>query len=261
VTAQARIGDLGGAVAPLTGSLISADPSQFAGPPNNVCVPGAHAQVWLLTLTAAGQTLTIPAYVDPTTGPEATFASIKIQVCLPPPDVPTGTPGRAPLGAKLINAVFNTSEVAPAPAGSVWRSIWTPYTPGNGQPNVAGTVEAQSKASGVAAATLAAKKNARTKVVALTAKVTQDGAPVAGATVKFLLAGKSFATKKTGAAGTATAAVKVKRAATFSATASTPDVDLGAAGCTTTVPGSPYPCIGSGTLGLGATSNKVTVKK
>ena len=47
-------------------------------------------------------------YVDPVSGAAAAFASFTIQVCLPPPDVPAGTPGRATFGAKLVDAEFGS---------------------------------------------------------------------------------------------------------------------------------------------------------
>jgi hypothetical protein len=60
--------------------------------------------------------------------------------------VPTGTPGRATFGAKLLSATMGISAITqPAAAGSYrWTSIWTPYTPGKGTPNAPGTVETQS---------------------------------------------------------------------------------------------------------------------
>ena len=105
-----------------------------------------HGAFWILNLTASGQTLQVPAYVDdvPLTVPLSDIANNTIQICLPPPDVPAGTPGRATFGAKLVSATF-ISEVFSVPPGSyTWRAVVTPYTPGRGTANPAGTVEAQS---------------------------------------------------------------------------------------------------------------------
>ena len=67
-------------------------------------------------------------------------------VCLPPPDIPPGTPGRAQFGAKLLTAVFDSSAITePTATGDYrWTSPFTPYTPTKGTPNAAGTVETQS---------------------------------------------------------------------------------------------------------------------
>jgi hypothetical protein len=114
----------------------------FGGPPT-----GTIDGVWKLELTAAGQTLIVPMYVQTvTSGPEATFASGKLTTCLPSP-YPEAGAARAALGAKLINATLNIPSVFanPTTRGSYrWRSIWTPYTPNSASPNPAGTVEAQA---------------------------------------------------------------------------------------------------------------------
>jgi hypothetical protein len=70
----------------------------------------------------------------------------KLVVCLPPPDVPAGTPGRATFGAKLQSATLSSSAIAePTASGeNRWTSLWTPYNPGKGTPNAAGSVETQS---------------------------------------------------------------------------------------------------------------------
>ncbi|HEY6054460.1 MAG TPA: hypothetical protein VIU86_11045 [Gaiellaceae bacterium] len=259
ITAQASAVDLGGAILPLTGDLVAADPAQYTGPPNNVCVPGAHAQVWILNLTAAGQTLQVPMYVDPTSGAAAAFASFTIQVCLPPPDVPVGTPGRATFGAKLLSAEFTSSAVTPSATGGLFHSLWTPYTPAKGTPNQAGTVEAQAKVGSPASLTLSGKKTGTKK--AKRATLTARLAPAAaGTTVTFLAGGKKVASAKTNAGGIAVASVRLLRTTSFTATATAPDADLGSAGCAATVPGSPFPCVDSTSKGSKTTSKAVRVK-
>ena len=60
--------------------------------------------------------------------------------------MPAGTPGRAQFGAKLLSATFTDSAITqPSASGDFrWTSLWTPYNPGKGTPNAAGSVEAQS---------------------------------------------------------------------------------------------------------------------
>ena len=143
VTATAAAADLGGAVLPLTGALDASDANATAAAQCGVTA----AQTWDLHLTAAGQTLDIPLYVVASSAPEAAAGfPTKLVVCLPPPDVPVGTPGRATFGAKLLSAQFDASAITdPVATGDYrWTSLWTPYNPGKGTPNAAGTVETQS---------------------------------------------------------------------------------------------------------------------
>jgi hypothetical protein len=151
VTATAAAADLGGAILPLTGELDAVDPNSLPAASKqgiSLCLAGATAsQTWVLHLTAAGQTLDVPMLVVPAVPAEAASGyQAKLLVCLPPPDVPTGTPGRAQFGAKLLSATFTSSAITQptAPGDYRWTSVFTPYNPGVGTVNAAGTVETQS---------------------------------------------------------------------------------------------------------------------
>jgi hypothetical protein len=151
VTATAAAADLGGAILPLTGELDAVDPNSLSAATKAgiaACLNGATAsQTWVLHLTAAGQTLDVPMLVVPGAPAEAASGyQAKLLVCLPPPDVPPGTPGRAQFGAKLLSATFTSSAITqPTSAGDYrWTSVFTPYNPGIGTVNAAGTVETQS---------------------------------------------------------------------------------------------------------------------
>ena len=146
VTATASAADLGGAVLPLTGELDAIAPTATTTAQAQQCGV-SPSQTWDLHLTAAGQTLDIPLFVVANSAPEiASGYNTKLVVCLPPPDVPTGTPGRATFGAKLLSATFTSSAITqPVATGDYrWTSLWTPYNPGKGTPNPAGSVEVQS---------------------------------------------------------------------------------------------------------------------
>jgi hypothetical protein len=160
------------------------------------CVPGVTpVSVWDLHLTAAGQTLDVPMFVVQTAGAEAVIAQYKLVICLPPPDVPVGTPGRATFGAKLMDAVFTNSAISnPTGAGEYrWRTLWTPYTPRTGQPNAVGTQEAQSVVRIPTQVTLNVKKSKVFKgkgkkrrtwtLVTMTGKVTENATGIAGQAV------------------------------------------------------------------------------
>src|SRR5439155_4956928 len=116
-------------------------------------------------------TLQVPAYVDSiSTGAEAAFAQAKIQVCLSPPDVPTSNPNRAAFGAKLLRATLSLTGVLTNPVASgtyVWRALFTPFTPGAGVPNPAGTVESQSITPLPALLTLSGSYSKSTRKVTL----------------------------------------------------------------------------------------------
>jgi hypothetical protein len=223
VTATAAAADLGGAVLPLTGTLI-------AIAPNSTTIADAQqcgidpTQTWDLHLSAAGQTLDIPLFVVSTIGPEAAVGFVsKLVVCLPPSDVPVGTPGRSVFGAKLLSATFTSSAIIePSAAGDYrWTSLWTPYTPNTGKTNAAGSVEVQSIRHLPAAlsTTVTRKKVTRHKtikvkgkrkritivstVVHVTSTVTENGVP-ASATVTTTAAGKRVG----GASATFTLAAK-----------------------------------------------------
>ena len=163
VTAQGTAADLGGAVLPLTGTVqVRAANGTYLSGTTQVPIAAAatqctgtatHTAYWVLILQAAGQTLELPVFVDspaaPTSpgGPSTSaFASTSIQACLPPPDVPTGTPGRATFGFKLTQVDFKVTNVFSGPGTGEprWRLLATPYNPGRGTPNAAGSVEAQS---------------------------------------------------------------------------------------------------------------------
>jgi hypothetical protein len=160
VTAQGTATDLAGAVLPLTGTVQArAATGTFTSAPGGQPTPLAagatqctgtptHTAYWVLILQAAGQTLELPVYVDaPAAGTGASaFATASIQACLPPPDVPTGTPGRATFGFKLTQVDFKVNNVFTSPGTGQprWRVLATPYTPNTGRPNAAGSVEAQS---------------------------------------------------------------------------------------------------------------------
>ena len=157
VTAQGTAADLGGALLPLTGTVqVRAASGTYLSGTTQVPIAAAatqctgtatHTTYWVLILQAAGQTLELPVFVDTVTTPPANaFASASIQACLPPPDVPVGTPGRATFGFKLTKVNFKVNSIfsSPGTQEARWRVLATPYNPGQGTPNAAGTVEAQS---------------------------------------------------------------------------------------------------------------------
>ena len=186
--------DLAGADLPLDGQLVVATPGQVTAAQQQGCIGAATPlATWAMVLTAAGQTLTVPTYLMSTAG--TGFAALSpafIGICLPPPDVPVGTPGRATFGAKVYSAELTINGVFSKVTTGAWISSWVPYTPGAGRPNPAGAVVSPA-AVAPGAVTISAKTSGRGAIV--TGSVTQAGQPRGGATVTVL--GGSVKTKLT----------------------------------------------------------------
>lgn len=145
VTAHVQVLDLGPNSLPLTGPVKADNPANYVA---NPCAPGTHEAVWTLNAALPGQPANpIPVYVDHTAGAETAFGAAKLQVCFRDPNLPAGDPRRSPNGTKFLDAAFTVKGVFtnPTTAGSkLWRSVFTPYTPGTGNPNAAGSAEAQA---------------------------------------------------------------------------------------------------------------------
>jgi hypothetical protein len=142
VLAHVQVLDLGQNTLPLKGPVKADNPANYVA---NPCAPGTHEAVWTLNAALPGQP--IPVYVDHTTGAETAFGSAKLQVCFRDPNLPAGDPRRSPSGTKFLDAAFTVKGIFqnPSAAGrALWRSIFTPYTPGTGNPNASGSAEAQA---------------------------------------------------------------------------------------------------------------------
>ncbi len=245
---------------PLSGDVIVAPPSTNA--PG--CAVGTHLAVWILSLAVAGQTINLPVHVDQTAGAEAALGAYKLVICLAPDDVPPGTPGRSPNGARLLDAGLTVENVFTVPAGeSIWKAITTPYAPATGVPNVAGTVETRSFVSS-GAVTIAKKITSKTKrTLRLSGKVSQAGAAVAGAQVSILINGKTSKFKaRTSAAGTYALSLRKtgkKSTTTFQARVTVSERDVTSSGCATpSLPG--VACVSATAAAFTAVSAKLKVR-
>jgi hypothetical protein len=176
-TAQAQVSALalGGALLPLSGDIIVAPPGAVAPATQAACTQGATPQLTLLlVLQAAGQTINLPAYVIPTSGAAQALGTAQLVFCLPPPDVPVAQ-GGATFGAKFLSADLTlTGVIGPVPQGA-WVAFWTPWQPGNGQINAAGTVASPATIA-PGGLTLTGRKVGTTRRLA--GRVTQAGGGV-----------------------------------------------------------------------------------
>jgi hypothetical protein len=169
----------GNAQVEVSGTVTADSPANYP-PATNQCTPGqSHEAVWRADVTVAGTPLRVPMYVDRViAGPEAAFASAKIQLCLAGP---IGTPA----GAQLFDAVFDVQGVFTNPTSTerrVWRALFTPYIAGQPFPNAAGTVEGQAWAARSTNLSLSAKRLKR-GFVSLQGRLLVDGVGISGPSV------------------------------------------------------------------------------
>ena len=243
---------------PLSGDVVVVPPDTNA--PG--CDPVPHIAVWNLALSVAGQSINLPVHVDQLSGAEAALGAYKLVVCLAPDDVPVGTPGRSPNGARLLDATFTVDNVFTVPAGqSVWKTITTPWA--GGVPNAAGTVETRAfVADGVV--TLAKKVNVANRLVKFTGKVTQAGAAVAGANVSLLVNGKSAGfSARSNASGNFSIVLRKKgkkTTSTFQARATVAERDITSIGCASPTPGIPGGCVSATASPFTAVSAKIRIR-
>jgi hypothetical protein len=259
----------GGLTLPLSGPVTTDDPAKHT---SDACSPGTNAAVWNMNLSVAGQTLVVPIYVNPTAGPATALGAYNLRICLPPWDVPVGTPGRAFNGAQLLDAKFTVNKILTTPTGAgllKWETLFTPYNPGKGTPNAAGTFEARAFVPVPillgARVSYVKKKNTWT----LRGTATEGGMPLAGVTVKIA---RGFSTTrlpvkssaKTGATGAWKASGKLipKKTTYFQASASVGERDYTSTGCQSPLtPFAPAGCVTATLSPWSAKSVVVRVKR
>ncbi len=240
---------------PLSGDVVVSASSDAP-----TCDPVPHLAVWNLALSVAGQSINLPVHVDQLAGAEAALGTYKLVVCLAPDDVPVGTPGRSPNGARLLDATFTVDNIFTVPAGqSIWKTITTPWA--GGVPNVAGTVETRAfVADGTV--TLAKKVNAPKRLVKFTGKVTQAGTAVSGAKVSLLVNGKSagFNTRTNGSGSYSIVLKKTgkKTTSTFQARTTVAERDITSTGCAS--PTTAAPCVSATASAFTAVSAKISIR-
>lgn len=230
-----------------------------APPSAALCSPGAHRAIWVASPSAPGVSLEpIPIIVDQiTSGPEAAFASAELQLCLRPPDLPPGTPGRSPQGARLLNATFTIlgAFTVVGQSAAPWTALFTPYRPGFGSVNAADTVESQAipRASGSVSLRGQLVRRGARSFARLTGSVAGAGAP---ARIQLLAGSTVLAPVTTTAGGGFTKTVPIKRTTVFHARATVPEADLTSQGCAPALAA----CSSVTAAGFTAESGNVTVK-
>jgi hypothetical protein len=260
-TGQVVVGDR-------TSSTLQTSAAQCTGTPT-------HAAIWMLNVTLSGQTLPVPAYVDPTSRPEADFSSAKLVFCLPNPYEQAQPPSsRAAFGAKIVDAKLTLSAgvlTNPSLADYYrWRSVITPWTVNGSAPNPAGTIETQAIVANSASLTLKGKlktvrhkKGSRTAVtnsVLLSGRLlvgTQGGG---GVKVAFFVNGKSAGSATTNSTGVFSKTFGLRKKSSFRVTATVPIFEIPVCGAPLSALYAPAGCVGATTGGYKLTSNTVAFK-
>jgi hypothetical protein len=251
-----------GLVLPLTGGVLTDSPSAHTSDAA-ACLGGAAAAVWNLNLSVAGQTVQVPLYVSATSGAETALGSYKLVICLPPPDVPVGTPGRAVFGVQVLDALFTVNGIFTTPAApttAAWLAFYTPYNPGAGTVNALGTFEAEALV-GVPASVKAHAVAVKHTTYKVTGTVTEGTAPAAGVAVTLYRGSKRVAGATTGAGGTFSFSGKLAKGTNvFQVKASAPERS---AACVAPAPPTlaPAGCTGATLASWKAASATLKVKK
>ena len=211
VKAQVSALALGGALLPLEGPIVVAPPGAVPPASQTACIQDqTPLSTWLLRLSAAGQTINLPAYLIQTGGTDATFGVAKLVFCLAPPDLPVDK-GGATFGAKLLSATRKVNGVfGPATAGP-WLAAWIPWVAG------AGTLDTSQFSwtpAQIAPGAVTVKAKTLGKGAVVTGTVRQAGAGRAGATVTVFSGLKRGSLRKV-------ATVRTKANGTFSVRAKT----------------------------------------
>jgi hypothetical protein len=203
VSARLILRSGGNAEVDVDGEVVADNPALYQ---SNPCAPGLHGAVWKLNITVAGTPLTVPIYVDTTAGPEATFASAKIQLCLAGP---IGTPA----GAQLLFAFFDVNGVFTNPSNTtdrIWHALFTPYVAGTPNPNPGGTTEGQALVPGRVALSVKSKSLKRGRVT-ISGRLLVDGRPYRGAVIELYVGNKKVGQARTNAAGRFTVRKKIRK--------------------------------------------------
>jgi hypothetical protein len=254
---------------PLSGPVTTDDPAKYT---TNACSPGTNFAVWVMNLSAAGQTLAIPIFVNKATGPGAALGAYNLKICLPPWDVPAGTPGRAFQGAQLLDATLTLDKIftAPTSAGvATWEALFTPYTPGKGTPNAAGTFEARAFVPLPVSLGIHTTYKRKANTWGLAGKITAGGQPAPAGTVVHISRGlapsklTSRSTTKVGAAGNWKTAghLSPRKTTYFRISVSRPTSDYTSTGCANPQTAfAPAGCVSATLTGWSGTSAVVRVK-
>ncbi|MFN2468122.1 MAG: hypothetical protein ABR521_08365 [Gaiellaceae bacterium] len=252
------------------GALTVVSASEAASASSACTGTTTHTAYWALNLTVGGTPLRVPAFVD-APAPGAPFAAAKITMCMPSPDLPVGSPTRAPHGSRLLSLNLSTKSIAnPTSQGTYrWRATAAPFA-ANGKANTARSVEIQSLVhmplEMSLTATVADSTRRGFSRITLSGFFRAGGEGIAGVSVVLLRGTRAGNLKKFGVlTTTGTGSFKsqgdVRKTRSpqrifFAATTTAIEKDLGASGCEASF--RPIPCIDA-TLPYSITSRPASI--
>ena len=171
-----------------------------------------------MNLSVAGQTLVVPIYVNPTAGPATALGAYSLKICLPPWDVPVGTPGRAFEGAQLLDAKFTVNKIFTTPTGRRRAEVGDALhavQPRQGHAQRSRRRSRRARSCRFRSASACMRRYVKkTNTWKLSGAANEGGLPVGGLTIKIARGLTAAALKlkssvKTGAGGTWSAAGKL----------------------------------------------------
>lgn len=197
VNALLKLHALAGAEVPVQGNVVVAPPGAVPAALVTACTGGATpTATWLLALSIAGTPVNLPLFLIPTSGPLSALGPAYIQTCLASPYVPPAQGGGAG-GAQLVTAEFSVQGVFSQVALGAFVAILTPWTPGTGTVNVAGTVASPAAIAPGSVSLTARRSGAGAR---LSGRVTQAGQPRGGTTVRIFGGARSGSLRSIGRA-------------------------------------------------------------
>lgn len=220
VKAQVSALGLGGALLPLAGDITIAPPGAVSAATQTACIgPATPQATFLFVLSAASQTIPVPAFLVSTSGtPQAALGPAQLVFCLSHPDFPASPPVTATdnLRPKFVKAdITLTGVFSPIPQGA-WIGLWLPWTPGVNAVNTAGTIASPAV---IAPGGITLNGRKVRGVRRLSGRVAQAGAGVA-TRVTILAGSRRLATVTAKANGAFTYAIpRASKATTFRARA------------------------------------------
>ena len=167
------------------GELRAADPAFIDPRLAQTCAPGSHDAVWTMQVHLFSTSLTIPVYIDRTSGEEAALGVYKLQICLPLAHVASQA-GGSPLGSRVrtLGLSFTRFENPTSAGVYVWRAfVSNPDATGN--PDASTTYELRSDMPLPAKLTLAGRFDRKHHRAVFSGRLTTPSLPAGGLQVSL----------------------------------------------------------------------------
>jgi hypothetical protein len=160
------------------------------------CAPGSHAAVWTMHFegsSSSTEAVTVPIFIDPTSGDETTLGAYKLQACLPLAKI--ASPGGLPLGSRLreLGWEFTHLRNPTAKAVYVWRAFIS-NPDANANPDPVTTYELRSDLPLPAKLTLTARADRTHHRAVLDGRLTMSTLSVAGVPVALYRGARGYLT-------------------------------------------------------------------